>query len=68
VSGARHSPGPAVRVAVQASDKLARQLTGFDPADLESAGNERDARLIRERAQRMWDALIAIAADAGSAA
>jgi hypothetical protein len=66
-SDAQHPSGPAVRVAVEVSDQLARQLTGSDPADLESAGNERDARLIRERAQRMWRALITIAATTGSA-
>lgn len=49
----------AVRVVV--TDALVIKLTGFDPAYEEAMGNTRDARVIRERAQCMWDALLAIA-------
>ena len=67
VNAAQHTPGPVVCVTVRVSDQLARQLIGLDPAYADAMGNERDARIIRERAQRMWDALIAIAKANGGA-
>lgn len=60
--------GPSVLVAAQVTDALVRQLTGSDAQYYEATGNHRDAAVVRERAQRMWDALIDIASATGSAA
>lgn len=59
------SPEPSVLVGAQVTDALVRQLTGSDAQYYEATGNARDAAVVRERAQRMWDALVDIARTTG---
>lgn len=64
---AQHTLAREVLVQAAVSDKLVHQLTGMDPAYYDATGNKADAAVVRERAQRMWDALIDIAKAQGSA-
>lgn len=64
---AQSTSGTTALVHREVSDQLVCQLTGHDVAYFRATGNLADAVTARERAQRMWDALVNIANATGSA-